>query len=64
MSAHNYEYIDRIIIAVEKKIEGQQQVDVNVVKDLLITLKDATNRSMNEIYSTSNNDEQMDLGYD
>ena len=64
MSAHNYEYIDRIIIAVEKKIEGQQQVDVNVVKDLLITLKDATNRSMNEIYSTPGNEEQMDLGYD
>ena len=64
MSAHNYESIDRIIIAVEKQIEGKQQVDVNVVKDLLITLKDVTNRNMNKIYSTSNNDEQMDLGYD
>ena len=64
MSVHNYEYIDRIIIAVEKKIEGQQQVDVNVVKDLLITLKDVTNRNMNEIYSTPDSEEQMDLGYD
>ncbi len=65
MFAHNYESIDRIIIAVEKQIEGKQQVNVNVVKDLLITLKYLNSNGINKIYEQqSTGEEQLDLGYD
>ena len=59
----NYEYIDRVIIAAEHKIEGQKTVDVELVKTLIDALKSLNN--MKAIEQIDNHQEvQGFLNYD
>lgn len=59
----NYEFIDRIIIAAEKQIEGKKEINVELVKTLIETLKDVTNRKVIE-HIEHHSDEQQLLQYD
>jgi len=59
----NYEFIDRIIIAAEKQIEGKKEVNVELVKTLIYTLRDVTNKKVIEQIVHSNEEQQF-LEYD
>jgi hypothetical protein len=58
----NSEFIDRIIIAAEKSIQGKETVDVSVVQTLIETLRSIkTQKEYEQIGST---DYQELLNYD
>ena len=58
----NSEFIDRIIIAAEKSIQGKETVDVSVVQTLIETLRSIkTQKAYEQIGST---DYQELLNYD
>lgn len=59
----NYEFIDRIIIAAEKQIEGKKEVNVELVRTLIDTLRDITNRKIIEQIEHQSEEQQL-LGYD
>lgn len=59
----NYEFIDRIIIAAEKQIEGKKEVNVELVKTLIETLKDVSNRKVIEHIDVHVEEQQL-LSYD
>jgi len=60
---NNYEFIDRIIIAAEKQIEGKKEVNVELVKTLIDTLRDITNRKIIDQIEHHSEEQQL-LGYD
>lgn len=60
---NNYECIDRIIIAVEKQIENKKEVNVEIVKNLLETLKDLSNRKVIDHIESSGETQEL-LNYD
>ena len=51
----NCEFIDRIIIAAEKQIEGKKEVKVELVKTLIDTLRDVNNHCMSQMYFSDQN---------
>lgn len=59
----NYEFVDRIIIAAEKQIEGKKEVNVELVKTLIETLKDVSNRKVIEHIDVHVEEQQL-LSYD
>lgn len=60
---NNYEYIDRIIIAAEKQIENKKEVNVELVKTLIETLKDLSNRKVIEHIDNVSETQEL-LNYD
>jgi hypothetical protein len=60
---NNYEYIDRIIIAAEKQIENKKEVNVELVKTLIETLKDLSNRKIIEHIDNVSETQEL-LNYD
>ena len=61
--SYNYEFIDRIVIAAEKEIEGKTEVRVELVKVLISTLRDFNSKQViNQI--APEEDEQFNLSYD
>lgn len=59
----NYEFIDRIIIAAEKQIEGKKEVNVELVKTLISILRDVTNQKVIEQIERRGDEQQL-LQYD
>jgi hypothetical protein len=60
----NSEFIDRIIIAAEKEIQGKQMVNVSVVENLIETLRTINNASAIHAIDSTIVDNQHLLNYD
>jgi hypothetical protein len=60
----NREFIDRIIIAAEREIQGKQMVNVSVVENLIETLRTINNASAIHAIDSTIVDNQHLLNYD
>jgi hypothetical protein len=60
----NREFIDRIIIAAEREIQGKQIVNVSVVENLIETLRTINNASAIHAIDSTIVDNQHLLNYD
>jgi hypothetical protein len=60
---NNYEYIDRIIIAVENKIKNNTEIDIETIKVLLSLIRDLSNKKVIEQIE-HHHEEQKLLNYD
>lgn len=57
----NYEYIDRVVSAYEKRLETEKVFDAEVVRSLLNIIRDFNNKEVEkQIY----NDEQQIIDFD